>query len=55
MTKKLYLGISKLAFGEANGEAMFPVETEDLSEVIHLGGQIFAEDENIIQVDEADR
>ena len=33
MTKKLNLENSKLAFGAANSEAMFPA---DLSEVIHL-------------------
>ena len=55
MTKKLDLGNSKLTFGEANGEAMFRTETKDLSEAIHVGELIFAEDENIIHIDKAER
>ena len=54
MTKKLDLGNCKLTFWEANGEAMFPAETEDFMEVIHVGGEILAEDENIIHLDEAE-
>ena len=49
MTKKLNLANHKLPFGEANGEAMFLAETEDISEVI-MGGKILAEDEDIIHV-----
>ena len=53
MTKKLDLGNSKLAFGEANGEAMFRAES-DFSEFIHMRGEILAEDENIIHKDKAE-
>ena len=54
MTKKLYLGNCKFKFGEANGEAMFPAETEYLSEVIHMWGKIFPEDEDVIFVDKTE-
>ena len=34
----------KFTLGEANGETMLPAETEDLSEVIYLEGEILAKD-----------
>ena len=50
MAKKLNLGNRNLAIVEANGEAMLPAETEDLPEVVHVGGEILAEDEDIIHI-----
>ena len=54
MSKKLDLGNSKLTFGEANGEAMFPAEMEDLLEVVPTGGKILAKEENIIHLDKTE-
>ena len=50
MAKKLNLGNRNLAHEEANVTAMLLAETEDLLEVVHGGGEIFAEDEVIILV-----
>ena len=38
---------------EANCEAMFPAEMEDLWEVVHMGREILAEDEDVIHEDKA--
>ena len=33
---------------------MLPAETEDLPEVIHMGGEVLAKDENVINVDKTE-
>ena len=50
MSKKLNLEDNKLTFGEANCEAVLPAEAEDLPEVVHVGGEILAKDENVINL-----
>ena len=55
MSQELNLGNCKLTFGEANGEATFTSDEEHSTEVVDVGGQILAEDENVVYVDEAER
>ena len=56
MAKKLDLGNRKLTLWKANRQTlpMLPAETEYLSEVVHVGGEVFAEKENIIKVDKTE-
>ena len=54
MAKEHDLGNSKLTLGKANGEAMLPAETKNLLEVIHVGGEVLGEDQDIVQVDKTD-
>ena len=54
MPKKLDLGDSKFTLGEANCESMIPAGTKDLSEVEDMGGELLAEDEDIIHVDKTE-
>ena len=52
--EKLNLRNCKLALGEANGEAMLLAATEDLPEVIYVGGEVLANNENVIHVDKTE-
>ena len=54
MAKELNLGNSKLTLGKANGEVMLPAETKNLPEVIHVGGEVLGEDQDIIHVDKTE-
>ena len=54
MPKKLDLGDSKFTLGEANCESMIPAGTKDLSEVEDMGGELLAEDEDIIHLDKTE-
>ena len=40
MPKELDLGNSKLTLWEENGEAVLPAQAEDLTKVVHVGGEI---------------
>ena len=54
MAKKHNLGDSKLTLRKAKCETMLPAETEDFTEVVYMGGEILAEDENLVNVDRAE-
>ena len=54
MAKELNLGNSKLTLGKANGEAMLPAETKNLPEVIHVGGEVLGEDQDIVHIDKTE-
>ena len=54
MAKEHDLGNSKLKLGKANGEAMLPAETKNLPEVIHVGGEVLGEDQDIVRVDKTE-
>ena len=51
MAKELNLGNSKHTLRKANGEAMLPAETKNLPEVIHVGGEVLGEDQDIVHLD----
>ena len=55
MSKKLDLGDRKLAFQKPNCQAMLPTEEKNLSEMIHMRKETPGEDNDVIQVDEAER
>ena len=55
MAKKLNLGNRKLTLGEANGGAMLTAETEDLPEVVCVGGKILASNKDIIHLYKKER
>ena len=42
---------SKLTLGETCCETVLPAETEDLSEVVNLGGEVLAKDENVVHIE----
>ena len=44
VSKKLDLGHSKFALGEANGQPMLTTEEKNFMEMIYVGGEILAED-----------
>ena len=44
MAKALNLGNCKLTLGKASGEAMLPVGLKNLTDVIHLVGEVLGED-----------
>ena len=54
MAKKLDLRDSKLTLGEAYTETVLLAETEDLSEVVHMRGEILAKDVNVINVNKTE-
>ena len=53
--KEIDLGNNKLTLGKAKGEAMLPAETKNLPGVIHMGGEVLGEDQDIVHVDETER
>ena len=55
LAKKLNLGDSKFTLGEAYLETVLPAETEDLLEVVNVGGEVLAKDENVIDIDKTER
>ena len=54
MAKVLDLGSSKITLGKANGKAMLPAETINLPEVIHVGGEVLKEDQDIVNINETE-
>ena len=54
MAKNLDLGNRKLALGKASCESMLTAEKEDLPEVVHVAGEVSADDENIINIEKTE-
>ena len=54
MPTELYLGNNKLTLGEANGGALLSAEAKNLSEVVHVGREVLAKDQNFIHVDKTE-
>ena len=50
MVKKLDLGSNEFTLGEAKFEAMLSAETKNLLDVVHMGGEVLGEDQDIIHI-----
>ena len=55
MSEKLDLGHCNFTLGEANGQPMLTTQEKNFTEMVYVGGEILAEDKDIVHVDETER
>ena len=51
MSKKLDLGYGKFTLGETNCQSMLMTEEKNLVEMVDVGGEILAENQDIVLLD----
>ena len=54
VSEKLNLGYSKFTLGEANCQPLLTTEEKNLAEMVNVGGEILAENKDIVQVEKTE-